>query len=133
SIQAFTVTLLGKDTPARGTACTWPCAITGMVAASASAAARMEARIVMSYSRETATRRTIASRSDGATTKASAEMGDDGPRHSLRLVEIGEVARVSDRLHPRRAVDAGGEFLCVTRRQHLVRCAPHDQGRRFDQ
>src|SRR4051812_32221054 len=128
SIQALTVTLLAKDTPARGTACTWPCAAAGKLVPSASMAAKMEMpaaplieRIVMARNPcKTATRRTIAIRSGRATGLASAEMPQHGLRHRLGLIEIGEVARARDRLHPRRAIDAFGEFLGVAGRQHAI-------------
>src|SRR5947209_3259854 len=132
SIQALTVTLLAKDTPTRGTACTWPCAAAGKLIPNASIAAKIEMpaaplieRIVMARNPcKTATRRTIAIRSGGATGLASAEMPQHGLRHRLGLIEIGEVARACDRLHPRRAIDAFGQFPGVAGRQHAIGVAP---------
>src|SRR5262249_40657875 len=97
-------------------------------------AAHLSERIVIgSYPRKTATRRTIAIRSAGATTKASAEMGQHRPGHRLGLVEIGEMAGASDGLRVALAIDAGDELLRVARRQDAVGVAPQHQGRRLDQ
>src|ERR1700731_873648 len=96
STVARMVTVLLKETPARGTACRLPCAAAVPATSTTAIAANLSERIIIGVlPLETTTRRTIAIPPSRATSKRSlAEMRQHGAGDGLRPVEIGEVARI---------------------------------------